>query len=139
MKSAVRELMSEELVQLDADRSVAEAARLMRDHDVGSVVVTQKGKLVGIVTDRDLVVRGLADGSDLGASRVGAICTERVTTLAPDDDAERAVRVMEENGIRRIPVVDGDQVLGILSLGDLAIDRDGRSVLGRISAASPNN
>jgi CBS domain-containing protein len=91
------------------------------------------------VTDRDITVRLVAQGRDPNTTQLADICSSELTTLSPDDDIERAIRVMSEKAIRRVPVVDSrNEAVGIVSLGDLALERDPRSVLGRISSAPPN-
>lgn len=136
----VRDLMTADPIVLDAEATVAEAARCMRDRDVGDVLVRSDGRLCGIVTDRDLVVRCLAgEDSDPRQQSLAELCTQELLTLPPDADVEEAVQLMQENAVRRIPIVDGDRPVGIVSLGDLAIARDRRSCLGEISAAPPNS
>lgn len=137
MATLVRELMHTDLTQLDSNATVVEAARCMRDEDIGDVLVTDDGRLRGIVTDRDLVVRCMAEQASADA-KIGELCTGDLVTISPDDEIDEAVRLMSDHAIRRLPVVEGDRAVGILSLGDLAIERDRKSVLGRISAASPN-
>ena len=137
MASTVRELMNTKLTKLEADASALEAARCMRDEDIGDVLVTENGKLRGIVTDRDLVVRCMAEQAG-GDIRVGELCSTDLVTVSPDDEVDRAVKLMSDHAIRRLPVVDGDEPVGILSLGDLAIDRDRQSALGNISSAPPS-
>lgn len=105
------------------------------------MVVTdaQDKRVTGIVTDRDIAVRVVANGSDPKSVRVSEICTTELFTLSPDDDVDRAVELMRKQAIRRAPVVDATgRALGVISLGDLAIERDRESVLGAISAAAPN-
>ena len=111
----------------------------MYDANVGAVIVSDDGKIAGIVTDRDITVRVVAQGRDPSATSLAQICSSNVATLSPDDDIDRAVQVMRDHAIRRVPVVDSQNVtVGILSLGDLALERDPRSALGQISAAPPN-
>lgn len=138
--TAVRDLMNTNLTQLDADTTVVEAARCMRDEDIGDVLVTEQGQLRGIVTDRDLVVRCLAEKGtgDLGDITVGELCSTNLITVSPNDDVDDAVKLMSENAVRRLPVVDGQQPVGIVSLGDLAVAKDRESALGQISATPPN-
>ncbi len=134
----LRDVMTPDPIVLDASASVAEAAREMRARDVGDVLVRSDGKLCGIVTDRDIVVRAVADGGgDPANQRLADICSEGLECLAPDDGVDEAVRMMQERAIRRIPIVENGQPVGIVSLGDLAIERDRRSALGQISAAPP--
>lgn len=138
MAQQVRELMTRDPVVLSADTPVGEAARRMRDHDIGNVLVVEGDRLVGIVTDRDLVVRGLADRDNLSGCPLREVCSATLTTAAPDEDAETAIARMRERAVRRIPVVEGDRPVGVLSLGDAAVDKDSRSVLAGISAARAN-
>ena len=114
------------------------AAQAMRDGDIGDVIVMHDSAVVGIVTDRDLVVRSVADGHDPSAVRVGTICSPEVAALSPDDDIERAISVMRDRAVRRLPVVDQGAPVGIVSLGDLARLRDERSALADISDAPAN-
>ena len=137
MATIVKELMHTDLTQLDANASVLDAARCMRDADIGDVLVTDNGKLRGIVTDRDLVVRCMAEQASSDA-KIGQLCSTDLITISPDEEIDKAVKLMSDNAIRRLPVVDGERPVGILSLGDLAVDRDRQSALGSISAASPN-
>jgi CBS domain-containing protein len=110
----------------------------MREHDIGDVVVLEDRRLGGILTDRDIVVRALAEGRDPEKTKVGDICSRDLTTVSPTDSVGYAVRLMRAKAIRRLPVVEEGQVVGIVSLGDMAIEKDRRSVLGEISAAPPN-
>jgi CBS domain-containing protein len=111
----------------------------MRANDIGDVIVVDdNGKLTGIVTDRDIVVRVVAEGRDPRATRLGDIASRELTVLAPDDPVERAVELMRERAIRRLPVVEQGKPVGIVSIGDLALDRDPDSALADISAAPPN-
>jgi CBS domain-containing protein len=114
------------------------AAEMMATLDVGALVVQAGHTTVGIVTDRDLVVRGLAEGLGLEAM-VGEVASEDIVTVGPSLPAETAVEVMRAAAVRRIPVLDGDTVVGIVSLGDLAVERDPESALADISEAEPND
>jgi CBS domain-containing protein len=141
MQQEVRNVMTAGPVMVALQTSLAQAAQVMRDLDTGDVLVADSGgALYGIVTDRDIVTRAVADGLDVTMTPVQAVITPSPVSVRPDDDASRAVVLMREHAIRRLPVVDEQgQVVGIVSLGDLAIDRDDRSVLADISAALPNN
>ena len=139
MARLVRDLMTTTPRTLARDSTVAEAARLMRDADVGAVIVTEGDSAFGIVTDRDIVVRGMAEGRDPDETNVGDICSTDLTSLSADDSLDDAIRQMREKHIRRILVVDGAKPIGILSIGDLALERDQQSALAEISGASPNN
>ncbi len=104
---------------------------------IGDVLVGSGGTVVGILTDRDIVVRGLAEDEDVGSLTVGELCTPLTVTVAPSDSIEEAMALMERHAIRRLPVVAQEEIVGVLSLGDLALERDPASVLGQISEAPP--
>ena len=138
-EDSVRDIMTAEPCALAPGASAMEAAQMMRDNDIGDVVVLEEERLYGIVTDRDIVVRVLAEQSDPSTVRLADICSREVTTIAPDASVGEAVRLIREKSIRRLPVVEDDgQVVGIVSLGDIAVARDRKSALGDISAATPN-
>jgi CBS domain-containing protein len=140
MPQRIAELMTENPVTLDNTTDLLTAARAMRDHDIGDVVVTKSdGSLCGIVTDRDIVVRGIAEGVDPASTTLDDVCNHNLVTVGSDDSVATAVKAMEENAIRRLPVVDNDSLVGIVSIGDLAVERDRESALGEISAAPANN
>ncbi|MBZ9645619.1 CBS domain-containing protein [Streptomyces sp. PSKA30] len=136
----VRDVMTAPPVEVSPHAYVADVARRMRDEDIGAVVVTEDGHPRGLVTDRDLTVRILAEGGDVAGKRVQEACSAELVTVTPDDPVDRAVDLMREKAVRRLPVVDPERdcVVGIVSLGDLAVERDPDSALGRISAAEPN-
>ena len=140
MAEQVRDVMTADPACVSTDDTADKAATLMRDKDVGSIVVTENGGAVhGIVTDRDIVVRAVADSKHPGETKVGDVCTSDPTVVSADDSIDDAVKSMREHNVRRVPVVDGDKPVGIVSLGDLAKEQDPNSVLGDISAAAPNN
>ncbi|MGK5543892.1 CBS domain-containing protein [Streptomyces sp. URMC 127] len=138
MGRKIREIMSNVPVAVGPQTSVVEVARRMREEDIGAVLVTDGDRLRGLVTDRDLVVRILAEGGDPGERTVHQACSEELVSVTPDDAAEDAVRLMREHTVRRLPVVEDGRAVGIVSLGDLAVERDRGSALGDISAAEPN-
>jgi CBS domain-containing protein len=135
---SVQEIMTHDPVTAETSSSLVEVAQAMRDHDTGAVIATDRGKVRGIVTDRDIVVRAIADGRDPADVRVEEICSGQLITLNPQDRLETAAETMRRHDVRRLPVVDHDRPVGIVSLGDLAIERDDDSALADISAASPN-
>ncbi|MFI8946294.1 CBS domain-containing protein [Streptomyces sp. NPDC053750] len=138
MTQYVRDIMTGDPVTVEPLTSVTEVARIMRDRDLGAVLVTDDDRLRGLVTDRDLVIRAVADGGDPGQTTVAAACSDELLTVRSDDELDHAVEVMREHAVRRLPVVDEGRPVGILSLGDLAMERDPESALGDISAARPN-
>jgi CBS domain-containing protein len=138
MANVVGEIMAHNPVTLPSDTTVVDAARRMRQDDIGDVIVSDAGNVLGIVTDRDLVVRVLAEGSDPEKTLLAEICSEELVTVEPDTSVEHAARLMREHAVRRLPVMDGDKLVGVISIGDLAIEKDARSALADISAAKPN-
>lgn len=134
----VQDLMTSDLVTCPPDAQIAEAARLMRDNDIGDVLVCSDGVLHGIVTDRDLVVRCLAQGAQ-ATSPISAAVSQDIATVAPTATVDEAADLMRQRALRRLPVVDGNRPIGIVTLGDLAVARDRDSALGEISAAAPND
>jgi CBS domain-containing protein len=138
MRETVRDLMTTQPVTVEASRPVPDAARAMRDGDIGDVLVTENGRLLGMLTDRDIVIRVLAEGRDPGRTPVGQVCSRELTTLRPDEAVDAAIAKMRERAVRRLPVVEDGRPVGVVSLGDLAVDRDPRSALGEISEAPPN-
>jgi CBS domain-containing protein len=138
VNTAIRDVMTPHPWTVSPATPLVEAARIMRKNDIGDVLVTEGGHLWGILTDRDIVVRALAEGLDPAATAVAEVCSREVTTVAPDDSVARAVTLMREKAIRRLPVVEEESVVGIVSIGDVAVARDRRSCLGDISAAPPN-
>jgi CBS domain-containing protein len=138
MAQAIRDVMTPDPVCVDPHASAAEAARKMRDVDSGAILVTEDDQLRGLVTDRDIVVRAVADGRDPSQVEVREICSAQVEALSPEDDVDRAVQLMRERHVRRIPVVEGGHPVGIVSIGDLALARDETSALADISGAPAN-
>jgi CBS domain-containing protein len=138
MAQTLKDVMTPNPVTLPADTPVQEAARRMRDDDIGDVIVQEGDQLRGIVTDRDIVVRVLAEGMDVAATSLGQICSQDLVTLSSDAQIDEAVQLMRERAIRRLPVVDGGRAVGMVSIGDLAIDRDPDSALADISVAPGN-
>jgi CBS domain-containing protein len=138
MAQTIRDVMTTNPISISAASSVADAARAMRDSNIGDVIVLDDSRIRGIVTDRDIVVRALAEGRDPFTTKIGDICSQELTTLSPTDSVDDAVYLMREKAIRRLPVVEGGKPVGIVSIGDLAQTLDPHSALGHISGASPN-
>jgi CBS domain-containing protein len=135
MGQQVKEVMTAGPITLDQDASLAEAARVMRDRGIGDVIVVEGDDAAGIVTDRDIVIRGVAEGADPNKTRLGQVVSGDLTSVAPDDPVERAIELMREKAVRRLPVLEGGKPVGVVSLGDLAIQQDEGSVLADISVA----
>ena len=136
----IQDVMTRVVHSVGEHASIREVARLMRDENVGDVLVTDaQGKLCGIITDRDVVVRAVAESDDIDSLRAIDICTDHVVTLDASSGVDDAVKLMTEKAIRRIPVVENDIPIGIVTIGDLAAQREPASALGMISQAAPNN
>jgi CBS domain-containing protein len=117
----VRHLMATEVQTAAPDTSVQEIAKMMADSDVGAIPVVRDGKLQGIVTDRDLVTRVLAEGRDAGSATALDAMSADVATVSPDQTLSDARELMAAGQIRRLPVVKGEELVGMISLGDLAV------------------
>jgi len=130
--------MTRDPVMLKPGDTVLDAARIMRDHDIGTVLVSDKNQLVGMLTDRDIVVRAVADKADVSAMKVDQIASKEITALAPEDPIDKAVKLMRSRAIRRFPVVKAGKPVGVLTIGDMAVELDSKSALADLSAADPN-
>jgi len=130
--------MTRDPVMLKPGDTVLDAARIMRDHDIGTVLVSDKNQLVGMLTDRDIVVRAVADKADVSAMKVDQIASKEITALAPEDPIDKAVKLMRSRAIRRFPVVKAGKPVGVLTIGDMAVELDPKSALADLSAADPN-
>lgn len=120
MGTSIKEVMTSEVKACEPDTTVAEAAKVMAKEDVGPVPVVEEGRLTGIVTDRDIVVRVVAEGRDPSSTTVGEIASRDVVTVSPDDDLDTALKQLAQNQVRRIPVVDGGRLVGIVAQADIA-------------------
>ena len=119
-----REIMTSNVQTATRNMSLREVASIMRDGDMGSIPVVEDGKLVGIVTDRDIVVRSIADGKDASTPVSDAMTTE-IFSVSPDDFAFEAIRLMGDKQVRRIPVVDDNGALaGIIAMADIALEME---------------
>ena len=119
------DLMSRDVEVVRPDTTLIEAARKMRERDVGALPVCDGRRLLGMITDRDIVVRALAQGRDPRRTRVSEVCTERVLYAREDDDVRDVARVMQSEQIRRMPVIDRNKrLVGIVALGDLATENE---------------
>jgi CBS domain-containing protein len=136
----VREVMTSQVVTLPRETTLAEAARTMREQDIGDIVVSDTSGPAGLVTDRDIVVRAVAERCDPSSTTIGEILTSDLITVRPDDTVQSAALLMRDHAVRRVLVCEDDrQLVGIVSIGDLAEEIDPESVLGGISKAEPNN
>ncbi|WP_037671226.1 CBS domain-containing protein [Streptomyces griseus] len=138
MAQLVRDIMTSRPVTVEPQTSVTDVARLMSEQNIGAVLVTDDDRLRGLVSDRDLVVRALAEHRDPDETTVAGVCSDDLVVVRPDEELDHAVQLMREHSVRRIPVVEEGHPIGIVSLGDMAMERDPGSALGDISAAESN-
>jgi len=118
----VRDIMTQKVTCVNPESKVIEAAQLMQKHNVGSIPVVDRSGIVGIVTDRDIIVRNIAHGKNPGDTPVRDVMTGQVITASPDMEVDEVTKLMSEKQIRRVPVVENNMVVGMLALGDLATD-----------------
>lgn len=135
----VRDIMTTSVVGVAASATLVEAARDMRLFDIGDVLVVDGDRVVGIVTDRDIVVRAVAVDLDPAQTMVGDIASPNPVQVSPDQPAADAVQLMRDHAFRRLPVCEDGHLVGVLSLGNLATERDPESALADISAAPPDH
>jgi CBS domain-containing protein len=134
------DVMTKQVVYLPAATPLDEAARAMREADIGDVVVTDGPNLAGMVTDRDIVIRAVAENKVPANTTIGDVVSHDIVMIEQTATVSEAANLMRERAVRRILVCDSDrQLVGIISLGDLAVRHDPDSVLGGISDAPPND
>ena len=118
--ASIRELMTSNPTTCPPSASILDVAKMMAQEDVGPVPIVEGDRLTGIVTDRDLVVRVLAEGRDPTSTTIGEIASADLVTVQPDSDLSEALNLMAQNQVRRLPVVEGDQLVGIVAQADVA-------------------
>jgi CBS domain-containing protein len=136
----VKDIMTKNVAYISPEATVTDAARLMQKHNVGSIPVCDENGVVGIVTDRDIVVRNVAHGTDPQMIRVRDVMTSQVRAATPDMDVRDVSDMMSRNQVRRVPVVEHNKLVGIVSLGDMAtdmrLDMEASEALSEISRPS---
>jgi CBS domain-containing protein len=120
MGTSIKEVMTSQVKACEPNTTVADAAKVMAKEDVGPVPIVEEGRLIGIVTDRDIVVRVVAEGRDPSSTTVGEIASRDLVTVSPDDELDAALKQLAQNQVRRIPVVEGDRLVGIVAQADIA-------------------
>jgi CBS domain-containing protein len=120
MGTSIKEVMTRDVRACEPNATVAEAAKVMAQEDVGPVPIVEDGRLVGIVTDRDIAVRVVAEGRDPNATTVREIASTELVTVSPDDDLDEALNLLAKSQVRRLPVVEGDRLVGIVAQADIA-------------------
>jgi len=121
MVNSVREAMTEDPRSVGPSASVVEAARLMRDEHIGSLPITYGDLLVGMITDRDITTRVVAEAADLATTSVGNVYSQDLISVEPDKDLEEALRLMARHQVRRLPVVEDGRLVGIVAQADIAL------------------
>jgi CBS domain-containing protein len=142
MPAIIRDVMTTDLVTVSRDATAVDAAKAMRDNNIGPVLVVEGDQICGIVTDRDITVEAVAAGKDPSTTKVIDLCTTNVQTVSPDTSVDEAVQLMKDNSIRRLPVVENGRAVGIVSLGDLTMEIDASragDAIQDISGDRPNN
>ena len=139
MAQSINEVMTHDPRTVEASATLVEAARAMKEADAGAIIVTEDDGVAGIITDRDIVVRAVAAGQDPTSATVGDICSRDVTSLTPESSVDEAIQIVRNEAVRRIPVVQDGRPVGIVSIADLALERDEDSALAEIAAAPSNN
>jgi signal-transduction protein with cAMP-binding, CBS, and nucleotidyltransferase domain len=136
----IDQVMTRNPLTVEEGSPAIEAARMMRDANIGDVLVSRPdGSICGIVTDRDLALQVVAEGADPNTLTVRDVCAHNIESVESGDPVAKAVSSMREKAIRRLPVIDDGELVGIVSLGDLAMERDPESALADISESPPNN
>lgn len=135
----IREIMTRSVIRISPEETVAVAARMLTHYNIGSLpVCAGDGRVCGVVTDRDLVTRCLAAGEDPRQVRVGQVMTGTVIAAGPDMDAAAAAALMGRQQVRRLPVVEGGRLQGMVSLGDIAERHQGYDAAEALAEISCN-
>ena len=137
MGQRIDQFMTKNVVTVPMNATVLDAARLMREHAIGDVLVVDGDRLWGLTTDRDIVTRVVAENRPVNETPVAEACSKDLVTVRPEQDFSDAVSLMRKYDIRRLPVAADGRLVGIVTLGDLAEQKDPDSALGDISAAPP--
>ena len=127
----VRDVMTERIAKAEPETTLEELAMMMKTENSGAIPVVDEDELIGIVTDRDIVMRCVAEGGDPTEMTAEDIVSEDVETIDPDADVEEALQLMSQKQIRRLPVVDSGELLGMLSIGDIAVTQGDLEETGR--------
>jgi len=125
MAKTVRDAMTDDPRSIGAAESVVEAARLMRDEHIGSLPVTEDERLVGMITDRDITTRVVAEAADLATTSVGDVYSQNLISVQPDKGLEEALQLMARHQVRRLPVVENGRLVGIVAQADIALSLSG--------------
>jgi CBS domain-containing protein len=125
MSQSIKDVMTSNPCSIDADKSVAYAAKMMRDEDVGLAPVVEGDKLIGMLTDRDIAIRVVAEGRNPDEVKVSEVASKQVVTIDPQQDLDEALRIMAKHQVRRLPVVEEDgRLVGVVAQADVAREGD---------------
>jgi CBS domain-containing protein len=125
MGQSIKDVMTSDPCTIDADKSIAYAAKMMRDEDVGVAPIVESDKLVGMLTDRDIAVRVVAEGKDPERVTVREVASKQVVTVDPQQDLDEALRIMAKHQVRRLPVLEEDgRLVGVVAQADVAREGD---------------
>ncbi len=142
MSQTLRDIMTTNVVSVSPQQSIQEAARLMREHNVGALPVVENGQLKGIITDRDITIRSTAQGQE-DNTPVSQVMSSSTVEASPDMDVHEAAQLMAQHQIRRLPVVENNRLVGMVALGDLATENiyqdEAQEALADISEPSEPN
>ncbi len=132
----VSEIMTGKVATASPDTTLEAIAVMMKDEDTGAIPVVEDDELIGLVTDRDIVLRGIAEGLDVTATTVDTILSDELETVEPEADVSEASRLMSRKQIRRLPVVENGRLVGIVSLGDIAVKAGEQDAAGALEDVS---
>jgi CBS domain-containing protein len=118
----IKDIMSRDISCVSSEDSIAQAAKLMKEHNVGSVPVCNNKKLVGIITDRDIILRSVAEGQNSNQNNVSDIMSSNLVVGNPEMNADDAAKLMSSKKVRRLPIVDNNNLVGIVALGDISLE-----------------
>jgi CBS domain-containing protein len=125
MGQSIRDVMTSDPRTIDAEKPVAYAAKMMRDEDVGLAPIVEGDKLIGMLTDRDIAIRVVAEGKDPNQVTVREVASKQVVTIDPQQDLDEALRIMAKHQVRRLPVVEEDgRLVGVVAQADVAREGD---------------
>jgi CBS domain-containing protein len=128
MGKRIREVMTPSPETVEPGEPATEAAKLMKKADAGMIPVVEQGQLFGTVTDRDIVLRVIAEGKNPASTTVGEIASVEIVTVAPEQDLDEALKLMAKHQVRRLPVVESGRLIGVLAQADVAREGDERQV-----------
>ncbi|MBU5486066.1 CBS domain-containing protein [Clostridium sp. MSJ-11] len=139
----VKDVMTKSLATLSPEDTVERAAQMMREHNIGSLPICDGDKVIGIITDRDVALRSAAEGENAQRQTVRNIMSSNPVIVSPEIEAREAARIMSERQIRRLPVVENNSLVGMLSLGDLSVEpnlsnKAGETLTNISEPSSPN-